>query len=112
MCIGVRYVGYLEWAGQLVQTNKSVIVGADLRIGQAIATDSITFHWKPFTVLRPDEPHKHLGIRMTMLGDVTAEKAHVLTVMGQRFASLKKDRTLSRPEKEQIIITGICCLFE
>ncbi len=75
---------------------------------------------KPFTVLCPDEPPKHLGVRMTMLGDFTAEKAHVLTVMGQRSASLSKDRTghslvedrtLSRPEKEQIIITGICSVF-
>jgi ribonuclease HI len=112
MCIQVQYVGaYLEWTGQLVQTNKSEIVGADLRTGQALATDSITLHGKPFTVLRPDEPHKHLGVRMTMLGDFTAEKAHVLTVMSQRFASLKEDRTLSRLEKEQIIITGICSVF-
>ncbi len=58
MCIQVQYVGaYLEWTGQLVQTNKSDIVGADLRTGQAIATDSITLHGKPFTVLRPDELH-------------------------------------------------------
>ena len=112
MCIQVQYVGaYLEWTGQLVQTNKSEIVGVDRRTGRPIATDSITLHGKPFTVLSPDEPHKHLGVRMTMLGDFTAEKEHVLKVMGQRFASLKEDRTLSRPEKEQIIVTGICSVF-
>jgi hypothetical protein len=48
---------------------------------------------------------------MTMLGAFTAEKAHVLTVMGQQFVLLKDDRTLSCPEKEQIINTGICSVF-
>ncbi len=62
MFIKVQPVGsYLEWTGQLVQTNKFEIEGADLRTGQSIATDSITLNGKPFTILLPDEQHKHLG---------------------------------------------------
>jgi hypothetical protein len=57
-------IAYFEWTGQLVQleTYKSEIVGANLQTGKATATDSTTLHWKPFTVLRPDELHKHLGV--------------------------------------------------
>jgi hypothetical protein len=56
MRIQVQLAGtYLEWTGQLVQTNKSEMVGGDLRTGQSIVTDSVTLNGKPFTVLRPDE---------------------------------------------------------
>ena len=112
MCNQVQPVGnYLHWTGQLVQTNKSEIVGVDLGTGQPIATDSITLNGQPFTVLHPDDPHKHLGVRMTAMGDLTAEKKHVQQVMEQRLAALKEDRVLSIVEKEQIIITGICSVF-
>jgi hypothetical protein len=48
---------------------------------------------------------------MTMLGDFSAEKEHVLKVMDQRFALLKEDRTVSRLEIEQIIFTRMCSVF-
>jgi hypothetical protein len=82
LMLQVQQVGsYLEWTGHLVQNNKSEIVGVDLRAGQPIATDSITLNGQPFPVRHPDELHRHLGVLMTMMGDLTAEKKHVLQVM-------------------------------
>jgi len=101
----------LEWTGQLVQTKKTKIVGVDMKTGKSIATDSITLNGEPFTVLLPDEPHKHLGVRMTMLGDFAAEKDHVRQEMRRRLAALKEDRVLSRPEKELVIVTAVCSVF-
>jgi hypothetical protein len=93
MCTQVQQVGsYLEWTGQSVQTNKSKVVGVDLSTGQPIAADSITLNGKPFAELRPDEAHKHLGVRLTMLDDLTAEKKHVQQGMEQKCKALKEDR--------------------
>ena len=118
-CMGVPALSHLvqavcpvlEWTGQLVQSNKSKIVGVDMKTGKSIATDSITLNGEPFAVLSPNEPHKHLGVRMTMLGNVSAETEHVRSEMRQRLAALKEDRVLSRPEKELIIATAICSVF-
>lgn len=82
-----------------------------MKTGKSIATDSITLNGEPFTVLLPDEPHKHLGVRMTMLGDFAAEKDHVRQEMRRRLAALKEDRVLSRPEKELVIVTAVCSVF-
>ena len=82
----------LEWTGQLVQSKNSKIVGVDMTTGRSIATDSITLNGEPFAVLSPNEPHKHLGVRMTMLGDFSAEKEHVCSEMRQRLAALKAPR--------------------
>ncbi len=59
---------------------------------------STTFNGGPNAVLSPDEPHKHLGVQMTMLGDFSAEKEHFLKEMRQRLAALKEDRALPRRE--------------
>ncbi len=40
--------------------------------------DSITLNGQPFAVLLPDAQHKYPGVRITMLGDFSAEKEHVL----------------------------------
>ncbi len=101
----------LEWTGQLVQTRKSKIVGVDMKTGKSIATDSITLNGEPFAALSPDEPIKHLGVRMTTLGDFSAEKEHVQKEMQQRLVALKEDRVLSRPEKELVIVTAVCSVF-
>ena len=82
-----------------------------MKTGKSIATDSITLNGEPFAVLSQNEPHKHLGVRMTMLGDFSAEKEHVRSEMRQRLAALKEDRVLSRPEKELIIVTAVCSVF-
>ena len=95
-----------------MQSNKSKIVGVDMKTGKSIATDSITLNGEPFAVLSPNEPHKHLGVRMTMLGDFSAEKEQVQKEMRQCLAALKEDRVLSRPEKGFVIVTAVCCLFQ
>ena len=97
----------LEWTGLLVQTKQSKIVGVDTKTGKSIATDSSTLNGEPFAILSPDEPHKHLGVRMTMLGDFSAEKEHVRSEMQQRLAALKEVRVLSRPEKTSHCNSGI-----
>ena len=84
----------MDWSAGAVEKIK--IVGVDMKTGKSIATDSITLNGEPFSVLSPNEPHKNLGVRMTMLGDFSAEK-------------LAQKR--SRPEKELIIVTAVCSVF-
>ncbi len=57
----------LEWTGQLVQTRKSKIVGVGMKTEKSITTDSITLNGEPFAAPSPDEPIKHLCVRMTSL---------------------------------------------
>ena len=71
----------MDWATGAVQKIKNCRGGYE-----DIATDSITLNGEPFAVLSPNEPHKHLGVRMTMLGDFSAEKEHVCSEMRQRLA--------------------------
>jgi hypothetical protein len=83
----------------------------DMRTGQSVATDSITLHGEPFPVIPPDRPHKHLGVRMALNGDFSAEKEHVNKEMRQRLEALAEDRVLSRREKEVVIRTAVCSVF-
>ena len=80
----------LQWTSQLVQTKLSKIVAVDMKSGTCITTDSIALNGQPFVVLSPDALHKHLDVRITMLGDFSAEKEHVLKKM--RKAVLKEGR--------------------
>ena len=104
-------VNYLEWAGMKIHLKKCGITAMDMRSGQSIATDSITLHGEPFPVIPPDRPHKHLGVRMALNGDFSAEKEHVNKEMRQRLEALAEDRVLSRREKEVVIRTAVCPVF-
>ncbi len=53
----------------------------------------------------------YVRITIEMIGDFTAENAHVLGDMGQRLAALREDRVFSRSEKELIILTGVCSVL-
>ena len=76
---------YLQWSGLFVNTQKSYICAVNLADGRPVATDRITLHGSPFRVLLPDVPHKHLGVRMTVLGDIHAEKVHVREEMNRAY---------------------------
>ena len=102
---------YLEWAGMEVNVPKSPITAMDMKTGKRIATDSITLHGVPFPVIPPSQSHKHLGLRMALNGDFSAEKEHVCQVTRQRLAALAEDRVLSRKEKELVIKTAVCTVF-
>jgi hypothetical protein len=103
--------GYVEWAGMEINLKKCGITAVDMRTGLRVATDSITLHGKTFPVIPPDQSHKHLGLRMALNGDFSAEKAHVCSTMKQRLDALAEDRVLSQKEKEVIIYTAVCSVF-
>ena len=102
---------YIEWAGMEVHLKKCGITAMDMKTGQSVATDSITLHGAPFPVIPPDQPHKHLGVRMALNGDFSAEKEHVCREMQKRLTALAEDRVLSRKEKEVVIRTAVCSVF-
>ena len=60
-----------------INVPKSPITAIDRQTGKRIATDSITLHGVPFPTIPPDQSHKHLGLRMALNGDFSAEKEHV-----------------------------------
>ena len=103
--------GYLEWAGMEINLKKCGITAMDMRTGQQVATDSVTHHGEPFPVIPPGKSHKHLGLRVALNGDFSAEKQHVRAEMQQRLAALAEDRVLSRAEKEIVIKTAVCSVF-
>ena len=102
---------YVIWAGMKINMDKSGIRAADMGTGRPVPTDSVTLNGVPFPVILPDQPYKHLGVRGTMLGDFTAEKQHVLGDMAKKLKALQEDRLLTRKEKEQVIITAVCSVF-
>jgi hypothetical protein len=65
---------YLEWAGMEFNLKKCGITAMDMRTGQQIATGSVTHHGEPFPVIPPGKSHKHLGLRVALNGDFSAEK--------------------------------------
>ena len=102
---------YVTWTGMKVHLGKSGIVAVDMRTGQSVPTDSITLNGKPFPVISPDQPYTHLGVRMTVMGDFSAEKEHVLSDMRKKLAALAEDRVLTRKEKEVVIKIAVCSVF-
>ncbi len=83
----------------------------DMRSGQRVATDSITLHGQPFPVILPNQLHKHLGLRMAMDDDFSAEKEHVRTEVKKRLEALAEDSVLAKKEKEHVIETAVCSVF-
>jgi len=106
-----KIADYLEWAGMEINIPKSPISAMDMRTGQRVATDGITLHGVPFPAISPNQSHKHLGLRMALNGDFSAEKKHVFNEMRQRLEALAEDRVLSRMEKELVIKTAVCTVF-
>jgi len=102
---------YIRWAGMDVNLTKSGISATDFRTGRQVATDSVTLNGHPFPVIPPDRPHKHLGVRMTMTGDFSAEKDYIRNEMRKRLQALCEDPLLSILEKELVIKIVVCSVF-
>ena len=60
---------YLQLAGMDIHLKKCKVIAMDMRNGQRVATDSITLRGQPFTVILPNQSHKHLGVRMAIDGN-------------------------------------------
>ena len=71
---------------------KPYIPAIDFSNGQPVATDSITFNGTPFSILPPDQAHKHLGVRMAMTGNFDSEKIYVKEEMQRLLDSLSADK--------------------
>ncbi len=80
----------------------------DMLTGQPVATDSITLHGQPPVIL-PNQSHKHLGLRIAMDGNFSAEKENVRTK--QLLKALGEDRVLSQKEKERVITISVCSII-
>jgi hypothetical protein len=74
---------------------KSEIAGIDFATGEAIATDNIKLDGQAFQVQDVEQAHKLLGVRISLKGDFTAEKQHVLKTMQERVQALRVDRRLT-----------------
>ena len=102
---------FLRWAGPEVNVAKSKISAIDYATGRQIATDSITLDGSPFTAIAPSSAQKHLGVRTTMTGDFSAEKAYVREEMQRRLEALRQDEVLSPSFKEVVLKIGIVSVF-
>ena len=108
----VNKIGPLfKWLGMSLNMSKSYISAINFATGRAIPTDSITFDGKPFSVLPPDQAHKHLGIRMTLTGDFRVEKDYVRAEMHRRIKDLMEDKVLPPSLKELAIKIGVISVF-
>ena len=94
---------YLRWSGLLINMPKSKISAIDNSTGGVVATDSIRYEGAPFPVLLPDQAHTHLGMRMTLTGGFSQEKARVTDEMLLRISALHSDRLLPPVLKELLL---------
>jgi hypothetical protein len=90
---------------------KSEIAGIDFTTGEPIATNNIKLKGQTFQVLDVDQPHKLLGVRISLKGDFTAEKQHVLKTMQERAQALREDQWLTPTLKELAVKIGIVPFF-
>ena len=71
--------------------------------------------WCILSVILPDQPYEHLGVRVTMMGpqmgDFSAEKQHIPSDMTKKLEALREDRLLTRTEREQVNVTAVCSIF-
>ena len=74
---------------------KSEIAGIDFATGEQIATDNIKLNGQTFQVLDATHAHKVLGVRISLTGDFTEEKRHVLETMKARVQALRADPWLT-----------------
>ena len=102
---------YLRWSGLLINVLKSKISAIDYSTGGVVATDSIRHDGAVFPVLLPDQAHKHLGMRMTLTGDFSQEKARVTDEMRLRLSALRTDKMLPPILKEVAIKIGVVSVF-
>ena len=65
------------WSGVKVNLRKSEISGYDFRNEQAIWVGDLTLGAGCMTYLKPTEAFKYLGIRLSITGDMSAEKEHI-----------------------------------
>jgi Reverse transcriptase (RNA-dependent DNA polymerase) len=112
MRVMVSSIGpFLSWLGMFLNMSKSIISAIDFSTGLSIPTDSITFGGAQFSTLPPNVAHKHLGVRLTLTGDFSAEKAHVCAEMQRRISALREDEVLPPSLKELAIKIGITSIF-
>jgi hypothetical protein len=90
---------------------KSEIAGIDLATGETIAADNIKLNGQTFQVLDVEQEHKLLGVSISLKGDFTAEKQHVLETMQERVQALRVDQWLTPTLKELAVKIGIVPSF-
>ena len=90
---------------------KSEIAGVDFATEEMIATDNIRLDGQVFHAIDANQAHKVLGVRISLTGDFTAEKQHVLTTMQVRLQALREDRMLTPILKELAIKIGVVPIF-
>jgi hypothetical protein len=98
---------YPEWLGTKVHMKKSEIAGIEFATGETIATDNINLKGQTFQVLDVEQLHKLLGVHISLKGDSTAEKQHVLKTMQELAQALQEDQWLTPTLKELAVKIGI-----
>jgi hypothetical protein len=63
----------VKWTGLEIHMIKSQFSGVNHATGTQVATDIITLNDQSFITSPPDKPLKYLGVRSTILGDLSAE---------------------------------------
>jgi hypothetical protein len=99
------------WTGMKMNMSKSGIRAVDMRTGCPVPTDSVKYNDVSFPLILPDQPYNHLGVRVTMMGDFSAEKQHILSDMTRKLEALREDRLLTRTDRETVIVTAVCLIF-
>ncbi len=90
---------------------KSEIAGIYFDTGEQISTNNIKMYGQTFRVLDVEQPHKLLGVRISLKGNFTAEKQHVLETMQEHAQALREDQWSTPTLKELAVKIGILPLF-
>ncbi len=85
----------LHRLGTKVHMKKSEIAEIDFATGETIATDNVKLNGQNFQVLDVAHAHKVLGVHISLKGDFTEDKRHVLGTMQERVQALRVDQWLT-----------------
>ena len=101
---------FCAWAGVHINMGKSEIAGYDFGRSRAINTRGLQIGGGHPKHIRPDTPFKYLGLRLTIMGDMTAEREYVIQKL-EKLGSMLKGHPYHPRQMHIVVQTAIIPIF-
>ena len=101
---------FCAWAGVHINMGKSEIAGYDFGRSRAINTRGLQIGGGHPKHIRPDTPFKYLGLRLTIMGDMTAEREYVMQ-KSEKLGSMLKGHPYHPRQMHIVVQSAIIPIF-
>ena len=101
---------FCKWAGVNINLGKSEVTGYDFARMRPINTNALRIGGGRPKHILPDTPFKYLGIRLTILGDMSAEREYVLQ-KSAALGKMLKDHPYHPRQMHLVVQTAIVPIF-